>query len=227
MEDAGRVRLPGLALVQVANVFPALAAISPDVVLNEPGEVGREGRIELPAVNPAGEVVDHPQTPGVGVAPGPVGMVSPVVRQNPGPVEESVDQAVDRNHVETHLAVVPAGVAGQEQARQRHVGELRADVGNGGDFPDEVVEPLIDGLSGRLALPKVVPDEGVKVPPTNIPEEEIERERHLVQRPSFHVEPREGTRLHEGGFSAVVRRLPVAAPFEGLKRRLISGTGRP
>ena len=57
VEDAGRVRLPRLALVQVADVFPGLAAISPDVVLNEPGKVGRQGRIELPAVNPAGEVL--------------------------------------------------------------------------------------------------------------------------------------------------------------------------
>ena len=114
MEDAGRVRLPGLALVQIADVLPALAAISPDVVLNEPGKVGREGRIELPAVNPAGEVVYHPQTPSFGVAPVPIGMVNPVVGQDPGPVEESVHQAVDRNHVEAHVAVVPAGVAGQE-----------------------------------------------------------------------------------------------------------------
>ena len=85
-------------------------------------------------------------------------------------------------------------------------------------FPMKLLEPLIDGLIGQLPLPKVLPDIGVKVPPTDIPEEEIQRERHLVQRPPFHVEPREGTGLQEGRFSAVVRRLPVATPSEGLKR---------
>ena len=124
------------------------------MVLNEPGKVGREGRVELPAVNVAGQVLYHPQTPLSAVAPGPVGMVKLVAVQNPGPVEEVVDQAVDGNHVETHAAVVPAGVAGQEQAGQGHVSELRADVGNGGDFPDEALEALIDGLTRPAGPPQ-------------------------------------------------------------------------
>jgi hypothetical protein len=52
--------LPGLALVQVAYVFPTLPAIRPNIVLNEPREVGRKGRVELSAVNPAGQVLYHP-----------------------------------------------------------------------------------------------------------------------------------------------------------------------
>ena len=66
-------------------------------------------------------------------------------------------QAVDGNHVETHPAVVPAGVAGQKQAGQGHVGELRADIGNGGDFPDEAMEELVDGPSGQLGPPQSAP----------------------------------------------------------------------
>ena len=147
VEDAGRVRFSGLALVQIADVFPALAAVGPNVVLYEPGKVGREGRVELPAVNAAGQVLYHPQTSGGGVVPGPVGMVKLVVSQDPGPVEEGVHQSVDGNHVQALLAVVPAGVAGQEQAGQSHVSQLRADVGNGGDFPDEALEEVIDGTT--------------------------------------------------------------------------------
>ena len=63
VEDAGWVRLTRLALVPVAYVFPALPAIGPNVVLHEPGEVGREGRVELPAVNSIGEVLYHPKHP--------------------------------------------------------------------------------------------------------------------------------------------------------------------
>ena len=77
--------------------------------------------------------------------------------------------------------------------------ELRADVGNGGDFPDEVLEELTHGFIGLLAVPKVLPDIGIKVPPTDIPKEKIQREHHLVQRPPFHVESREGTSPSEAG----------------------------
>ena len=95
MENAGRVRLSWLALDTVTNIFPALAAKGPNIVLNEPGEVGWEGRIELPAVNSIGEVVYHPQAPVLTVTPGPVTVVELVAVQNPGPVEEVVNQAVD------------------------------------------------------------------------------------------------------------------------------------
>jgi hypothetical protein len=69
------------------------------MVLNEPGKTGREGRIELPAVNSIGEVLYHPQAPVLRVAPGPVGVVELVSTQYPSPVEEVVNEAVDRNHV--------------------------------------------------------------------------------------------------------------------------------
>ena len=69
------------------------------MVLNEPGEVGWKGGIELPAVNVFGQVLYHPQAPLLSVAPGSIGMVELVAVQNPGPVKEVVDQAVDGNHV--------------------------------------------------------------------------------------------------------------------------------
>ena len=49
------------------------------------------------------------------MAPGPISMLQLVIVQNPGPVEEVVDQAVDGNHVEAYVTVVPARVAGQKQ----------------------------------------------------------------------------------------------------------------
>ena len=95
------------------------------MVLNEPGEAGWKGRIELPAVNPAGQVLYHPQAPVLGVAPGPVSVVELVAVQNPGPVEEVVDEAVDGDHVRPDLPVVPPGIA----VKNRHDNAMWASFG--------------------------------------------------------------------------------------------------
>jgi hypothetical protein len=115
------------------------------MVLHEPGEVGWEGRIEFPAVNPVGQVLYNPQAPVLSVAPGTIGMVHLITIENPGPVEEVVNQAVDGNHVLPDPPVVPPGISCQEQTRQRHVGELRADIRNRADFPDEGLEEVVNG----------------------------------------------------------------------------------
>jgi hypothetical protein len=96
-------------------------------------------------------------------------MVQLVVVKNAGPVEEVVDQAVDGNQVESYATVVPAGVAGQEEAGQGHVGELRADVGDGGDFSDEILHELINCSIGQMPLAKVLLDIRIKVPLTERP----------------------------------------------------------
>jgi hypothetical protein len=214
VENAGRVRLPDFALVPVANVFPALAAIGPNIVLNETRKVGREGRIELPAVNSGREVVYDSQAPFLGVAPGSIGVVELVTAKYPGPVEEVVDEGVYRDHVLPDPPVVPPGVSGQEEARQGHVGELRADIRNGCDFPNEAVEEVGDGAT---SLSKVLGHVCVKVSPSHIPEEEIKRKRHVVQCPAFHVKARKWTGPQEGGFVALAGRFSVASPLEGLE----------
>lgn len=170
-EDAGRVRLAGVALVAVANVFAVFGAIGPYVVLNEPGKVGWKGGIELPAVNAVGQVLYHPHTPLFRVAARSIGMVELAAIQNSGPVQEVVNQAVDGNHVKPHLAVVPAG---QEQAGQGHVSEFGANIGNCRDFSDEGVEKFIDCPSGQTASPKMLCGICVKVPPTDISQKKIQ-----------------------------------------------------
>jgi hypothetical protein len=74
------------------------------------GKWAGRGGIELPAVNPAREVLYHPKAAILSVAPGPIGMVELIVVEDSGPVEEVVDQAVDGNQVESHSMVVPARV---------------------------------------------------------------------------------------------------------------------
>jgi len=189
------------------------------MVLDQPGEVRWEGGVKLPAVNATGQVLNHPQTPFFRVAPGPIGVVKLVKTQYPGPVEEIVHQAVDGNHVQTHSAVVPAGVEGQEEGGHGHVGELGADIGNSGDFLYEGLEEVIDFPLGQPALPEMLPDFGVKVPTGCIPQEKIQGERHLVQSSPFHVESRDRAVPEKDGFAAAWVGFLVAAAREGLKSR--------
>ena len=124
----------------------------------------------MSAVNMLGQVLYHPQTPLLSVAPGSIGVVELVAVQNSGPVKKGVHEAVDGYHVGPDLAVVPAGIGGQEQTRQGHVGELRADIRNGGDFLDEALEEVGEGASG---LSKMLGHICIKVPASRVPEEEI------------------------------------------------------
>ena len=157
---------------------------------------------------------------------GPVRMVELVTTEDPGPVEEVMDQAVDGNHVQPHPAVVPAGVAGQEEAGQCHVGELGADIGNSGDFLYEGLEEVIDFPLGQRALPEMLPNLGVKVPTGCIPEEKIQGERHFVQSPPFHIESREGAGPEKGGIRGSLARFFGSRSPCRSQTRLTSGTGR-
>jgi hypothetical protein len=62
----------------------------------------------------------------------------------------------------------------------------------------------MDRPTRELSFPKVLPDIGVKVPTGDIPEEEIQRERHLVQRPV-------GEFLMISGFWQIIARILRAA----------------
>ena len=136
---------------------PALPAIRPNVVLNEPGEVGWEGRIELSAVNVFGQVLHHPQAPVGGVAPGSIGVVELVAVKYPGPVEEVVDEGVDRNHVAPDLPETHPVIGA---VRKRHDSAMWASFGPTFamvvTFPMSVLEEVGDRPTGGLALSKVL-----------------------------------------------------------------------
>ena len=81
--------------IAVANVEAVLGAIPPDRALHEPRKRRREGRIEL-----AGIDVGCEQSENVGASPGPVaplavGMVGAKPPQDPGSMQEIMDQGVD------------------------------------------------------------------------------------------------------------------------------------
>ena len=117
--------LPVIDPVAVADVEALLAAIPPDRELDEPGEDRRETRIELPSVDLAG---DQPHNVGAAAWPvtaGPVGMGSLEPAQDPGPVQEIVDQGIDRDQLHANFEPARANVSGADQnARHRHGQDL-------------------------------------------------------------------------------------------------------
>ena len=123
--------IPVIEPIAVADVEALLAAIPPDRELYEPGEDLREGTVELPGVDLAGNQPDNVGAAAWPVAAGPVWMASLEPAQDPGPVQEIVDQGIDRNQVHTDLQPLGANVSRADQdAGQRHRQHL---VGNAVD----------------------------------------------------------------------------------------------
>ena len=95
--------MPVVEPVTVANVEALLAAVAPDRELDEPGKYLRKGAIELPRVDFAG---DQPHNVGAAAWPvtaGPVGMGGLEPGQDPGPVQEIVDQGIDGDQLHANF----------------------------------------------------------------------------------------------------------------------------
>ena len=95
--------MPVINPVTVADVEALLAAILPDRELHEPGKDRRESAVELPSVDLAG---DQPHNVGAAawpVAAGSVGMGGLEPGQDPGPVQEIVDQGIDGDQLHANF----------------------------------------------------------------------------------------------------------------------------
>ena len=124
--------LPVIEPVAVANVEALLAAIPPDRELDEPRENGREGRIERTGVDLLGSTGNDFGAAACPVAAGAVRVGSLEAPQDPSPVQEIVDQGIDRNQVHTDLQPLGANLSRADQdAGQRHSQHL---VGNAIDI---------------------------------------------------------------------------------------------
>jgi hypothetical protein len=85
--------------IAVANGEAVPGAIPPDRVLHEPGKRRREGRIELPSIDVRREQAENAGAPSRPVALVSVRMVGAQPLQDPGSVQEIMDQGVDRTKV--------------------------------------------------------------------------------------------------------------------------------
>ena len=98
--------------IAVADVEAVLGAIPPDRALHEPRKRRREGRVELASVDVGGDQIENVGAPALAVAPVPVRMVGAQPSQDPGSVQEIMDESVDGHEggadFDPQLAVSPA-----------------------------------------------------------------------------------------------------------------------
>src|SRR3954469_25890310 len=82
----------------VAAIQPRFGAESPNRVLHEAREIGRESWVELARIDLAGDALDDRRAAAWGVAAGPVGVLGVEIAENAGAVQEIVHQRIDRDH---------------------------------------------------------------------------------------------------------------------------------
>ena len=89
--------------IAVADVQAALGAVTPDRALHEPRKRRRENRIELPSIDLRRQQAENAGAPSRLVASVPVRVVGTEAAQNPGPVQEIMDQRVDCHEARTYF----------------------------------------------------------------------------------------------------------------------------
>jgi hypothetical protein len=87
--------------ITVADAKAILSAVAPDRTLHEPRKRLGEGPIELPRVDLGREETENVSAPAGPIAPVAVRMASTKPAQDPGSVQEIMDQGVDRHERRT------------------------------------------------------------------------------------------------------------------------------
>ena len=103
--------------IPVTDIEAVLGAVPPDCALHEPRKCHREGRIELPSIDIRGEEPENAGAPSRLIAPVAVRMIGAEALQDPGPVEEIVDQGVDSDKCRADFDQQRPSVTGAQQQR--------------------------------------------------------------------------------------------------------------
>ena len=98
--------------IAIADVEAVLGAIPPDRALHKPRKRRREGWIELASINVRREQPENASAPSRPVAPVSISMVGAQPPQDPGPVQEIVDQRVDSDECRAHFEPQGSSLAG-------------------------------------------------------------------------------------------------------------------
>jgi hypothetical protein len=101
--------------IAVANGEAVPGAIPPDRVLHEPRERRRESRIELASINVRREQTENAGAPSRPIAPVSARMVGALPPQDPGSVQEIMDQGVDRHEGRADFDPKRPSLAGAQQ----------------------------------------------------------------------------------------------------------------
>jgi len=167
----------------VANVEAILGAIPPDRTLHEPRKALGEGPIELPRVDIGGKQTENVSTPAGPIAPVAVRMGRRKPPQDPGSVQEIMNQGVDSHERRADFKPERPLIAGAEQhGRQRHRQDL---VRNAVHVPQWSDHSLSTGRepvrSVRIDRGQLFVDPADEIGIGNVPHEQEQAVRHLVE----------------------------------------------
>ena len=169
--------------IAIADVEAVLGAIPPNRALYEPWKRRWEGRVELPSIDVGREDTDDAGAPSRLVAPVAVRMVGAQAPQNPGSVQEIMDQGVDGYQVRADFEPQrPSLSSAQQQVRHGHRQDL---VSHPIDVPQRADDGLTKGTdpTGTLGIHSAQ----LPINPTNeivigdVSHEQEQAVRHLVQ----------------------------------------------
>ena len=176
--------MPVIEPVAVADVEALLAAIPPDRELDEPGEDLPGKSVELPSVDLAGDQPDNVGAAAWPVTAGPVRVGSLEPGQDPGPVQEIVDQGIDRDQVHADFQPPRANVSGADQnAGHRHGQDLVRNAVDVAQWLDQANARLRQRVCERLVvrLVEAVIDPADQVAFGNVANEQVQAVGNLIQ----------------------------------------------
>ena len=199
--------------IAVANVEAVLGAVPPNCTLHEPLKCGREGRVELASINARRQEPENAGAASRLIASVPVRVVGAETAQDPGSVQEIMDQGVDSNEGRADFEPQRLSVAGAEQQRrQRHGQDLIRHPIDVSDWANDGLakasEPIRRVGIHRRQLPINPADEVVI---GDIPHEQEQAVRHLIQAAVPQRVPRQGAAVEVPGLGTGVGPLLVSA----------------
>jgi hypothetical protein len=202
--------------IPVANVEAVLGAIPPDRALHEPRERRREGRVELASINARCDETENAGASFRPVASVSISMVGAQTTQDAGSVQEIVDQGVDSHERRANFDPQRPSTAGyQQQVRQRHRQDL---VGNAVDVSQWAYDGLATGREPVRRLgthrPQLPINPAHEIVIGNVPHEQEQAVRHLVEAAVAQWVPRQRAAIHVTGLGTRVGPFVVPAVVE-------------
>ena len=175
--------VPVIEPVAVADIEALLAAIPPDGELHEPGKYLREGPVELPRIDLLGDQANDVGAAAWPVAAGAVRMGGFEPIQDPGPMQEIVDQSIDRDQLHADFEPFRANVSSADQnAGQGHGQHLVRNPVDIAQWFDQGISDLRNGLRLRIVcLLQSVIDPADQVAVGNIANEQVQAVGNLVE----------------------------------------------
>ncbi len=176
--------MPVIEPVAVADVEALLAAIAPDRELHEPGKDLRKAAVELLCVDFAGYEPNDVGAAAWAVTAEAVRMRGVEPGQDAGPVQEIMDQGVNRNQLHANLQPPGPNISGADQnAGQRHSEHFVRDAVNIAQRLNQAAARLWErvrtGLVSCLVQPVIDPADQVAV--SNVPNKQVQAVGNLVE----------------------------------------------